>query len=131
MAGHHHRKERALKFSFVLVSETPWDLERRSLRLQLLMSKKTWDKMSADERKIIQDAANEAKEYQRKVAREQDAKAVEALRKAGVEVGEVAPQELARMREKAKPVIDKYSKEVGDALVKEVQAEIAKVRGGK
>jgi TRAP-type transport system periplasmic protein len=99
--------------------------------LQLLMSKKTWDKMSDDERKIIQDAANESKVYERKVAREQDAKAVEALRKAGVQVGEVPPQELARMREKAKPVIDKYSKEVGDALVKEVNAGIAQVRAGK
>jgi TRAP-type transport system periplasmic protein len=95
------------------------------------MSKKTWDKMSDDERKIIQDAANESKVYERKVAREQDAKAVEALRKAGVQVGEVPPQELARMREKAKPVIDKYSKEVGDALVKEVNAGIAQVRAGK
>jgi TRAP-type transport system periplasmic protein len=35
------------------------------------------------------------------------------------------------MREKAKPVIDKYSKEVGDALVKEVNAGIAQVRAGK
>jgi len=58
-------------------------------------------------------------------------RSVEALRKAGVQVGEAPPQELARMREKAKPVIDKYSKEVGDALVKEVNAGIAQVRAGK
>jgi TRAP-type C4-dicarboxylate transport system substrate-binding protein len=99
--------------------------------LQLLMSKKTWDKMSADERNIIQDAANESKMYQRKFAREQDANAAEALTKAGVQVSEVPPQELARMREKAKPVIDKYSKEVSDALVKEVNAGIAQVCAGK
>ena len=39
------------------------------------------------------------------------------------------PQEIARMREKIKPVLDKYSKEVGEALVAEVNAEIAKKRG--
>jgi tripartite ATP-independent transporter DctP family solute receptor len=99
--------------------------------LQLLMSKKTWDKMSPEERKVIQDAANEAKVYERKVAREQDAQAAEALRKAGVQVNEITPQELARMRDKAKPVIDKYSKEVGEAMMKEVNAGIAKVRTGK
>jgi tripartite ATP-independent transporter DctP family solute receptor len=96
--------------------------------LQFLMSKKTWDKLSPDERKIIQDAANEAKLYERQVAREQDAKAVQQLRAAGVEVTEVSPAERERMRNKAKPVIEKYSKEVGEALIKDVNASISKVR---
>ena len=36
---------------------------------------------------------------------------------------------MTRIREKAKPVIDKYAKEVGEDLYKEVSAEIAKKRG--
>jgi hypothetical protein len=36
---------------------------------------------------------------------------------------------MARIREKVKPVIDKYAKEVGEPLVAEVNAEIAKKRG--
>jgi tripartite ATP-independent transporter DctP family solute receptor len=97
--------------------------------LQLLMSKKTWDKLSPDEQKIIQDAANESKVYERKIAREQDAKAVEQLRAAGVQFNDVAPQELARIKDKAKPVIEKYSGQITPAIMKQTNETIAKVRG--
>ena len=98
--------------------------------LAVVISGKTWDKLSADERRIILDAANEAKLYERQVAREQDTQALETLRKT-IQINEVAPEETARMREKAKPVIDKYTKEVGEPLVEQVNAEIAKVRGSQ
>jgi TRAP-type transport system periplasmic protein len=94
----------------------------------LLISKKTWDKLSPEERKIIQDAANEAKLYQRQVSREANDKALEALKKAGMQINDIAPAERERMKEKAKPVIDKYSKDIGEPLVKEVYAEIDKAR---
>ena len=97
--------------------------------LQLLMSKKTWDKLSPDEQKIIQDAANESKVYERKIAREQDAKAVEQLRAAGVQFNDVAPQELARIKDKAKPVIEKYSTQITPAIMKQTNETIAKSRG--
>ena len=95
----------------------------------VIMSKRTWDKLSADEKKIVQEAADEAEVYQRKVSREQAAKALEDLTKAGMKVNEIAPQEMARIREKVKPIIDKYAKEVGEPLVAEVNGEIAKKRG--
>ena len=38
------------------------------------------------------------------------------------------PAEVAKLREKVKPVIDKYSASVGESTVKELMAEIAKVR---
>ncbi len=44
---------------------------------------------------------------------------------------EVSEAERERMREKVKPVTEKYEKEVGESLVKELYAEIAKVRGQK
>lgn len=96
----------------------------------LLMSKKTWDQLSDDEKKIVQEAANEARDFQRKVSREKSVQAMEFLKKE-MQVNEVSAAEMARMREKAQPVIDKFTKEVGEGLVKEINAEIAKVRGGK
>jgi tripartite ATP-independent transporter DctP family solute receptor len=95
----------------------------------VLLSKRTWDKLSAEERTIIQDALNEAKSYQRQVSREKNTQMLDDLKKAGMQVNEVAPQEIARIREKIKPVVDKYTKEVGQALVDEVNAEVAKKRG--
>jgi tripartite ATP-independent transporter DctP family solute receptor len=47
----------------------------------LMVSKKFWDSLSAGEKKIIQDAAYEARDYQRKVAREMSQKSREFLTK--------------------------------------------------
>ncbi len=97
----------------------------------LIFSKKLWDKLSADEKKIIADAATEATAYERQVSRQQASEAIEELKKSGMQVTEIAPAELQRMRDKVKPVIDKYSAQVGPDTVKALYAEIAKVRGGK
>lgn len=92
------------------------------------ISKITWDKLSADEKKIIQDAATEATAFQREASQKAEAAALEEL-KEEMEVNELSPEELAKMREKAKPVIEKYTADVGADLVAEVEAELAKVRG--
>jgi TRAP-type transport system periplasmic protein len=95
----------------------------------VIMSKKTWDKFSDEEKKIIQSSLDEAETYQRQVSRQKSTQVLEDLKKAGMQVNEVSPQEISRIREKIKPVVDKYTKEVGDALANEVNAEIAKKRG--
>lgn len=92
------------------------------------MSKKTYDKLSDEEKKIIVDAAQEARLYQRKTSREMEAVALETLKKNGMEVIVLPPAEIAKLREKAKPVLAKFSQTVGPEFVAEVQAEIAKVR---
>ena len=45
-----------------------------------------------------------------------------------MQVTEFSPAELQRLRDKVKPVIDKHTAAVGEDVVKQVQAEIAKVR---
>lgn len=93
-----------------------------------LVSKKFWDKLSDADRKILVDAAVEARSYQRQVAREQARSAQAALAAKGMQVNEVAPAEVARMRDKVKPVWDEFSKEVGAGLFTEVTAELEKLR---
>ncbi len=99
--------------------------------LLVLAGKKFWDQLSEDERKILLDAANEAKPYQRQTSRAMDLKAVEALKGKGMTVTEVSPQERIRMRDRLKPVIEKHNKSISESLVKEANAEIAKVRTAK
>ncbi len=94
----------------------------------MLVSKKFWDQLSADERKILQDASNEASVYQRRVSRALSDQSKQNLIKAGMQINDLAPQEIARMRDKIKPVIDKYSAQVGEPLVKEFYAELEKAR---
>jgi tripartite ATP-independent transporter DctP family solute receptor len=97
--------------------------------LILLFSKKIWDRLSADERKILVDAAAEVQPEARKVSREANAKALESLKTKGMIVTEVSAEAIAQLREKLKPVVDKHSKEFGEALVSELHAEIEKARG--
>lgn len=94
----------------------------------LLVSKKFWDSLSADEKKIVQDSANEARDYQRRAARDMNQKSREFLASHGLQINDIAPQEIARMRDKVKPVADKYAAQVGEPLVREFYAEIDKAR---
>jgi tripartite ATP-independent transporter DctP family solute receptor len=97
----------------------------------VIMSRKVWDQLNAAERKVIQDAAAEATTYQRQVSRQKTAEALEGLKKAGMQVNELPPAEVARIREKIKPVVDKFSAQAGEGLAKQLNAELAKMRGGK
>jgi tripartite ATP-independent transporter DctP family solute receptor len=97
--------------------------------LLVLASKRFWDQLSADERKILNEAVDETKPYEREVSRNLDAKAVEELKSKGMVITDVAPEERIRMREKLKPVIEKHLKSVSEDLVQELSAELRKVRG--
>ncbi len=94
----------------------------------VFISKKTWDTLSADEKKVLQDAATEAAPFQRKASREMMGTALENLKKNGMQVSELSPVELAKFREKMKPVIEKHSATVGADVVNAMQAELAKLR---
>ncbi|MDO4904961.1 MAG: TRAP transporter substrate-binding protein [Lautropia sp.] len=95
----------------------------------MIISKKVWDTFSADEKKAFQEAAAEAIAYQRKLAREQESVALGALKAAGMQVNELPPEEMDRLREKMKPVVESHVNRIGADIVAELQAELAKVRG--
>ena len=94
----------------------------------VIVSKKLWDTLSNDEKKILTDAAVEAAKHQRQVSREQANVALENLKKNGMQVSEFSAAEMAKFREKMKPVIDKHAAIVGPETVAALQAELAKQR---
>lgn len=98
--------------------------------MPVLMSKKTWDGMSDAEHKIILDAASEAKQEERKIAQAREAESIDNLRKT-MQVNEVSPAELTRLRQKVQPVIDKFAQEVGAPLMNQINAELTRMRGNK
>jgi tripartite ATP-independent transporter DctP family solute receptor len=93
----------------------------------VIISKKFWDRLTADEKKIIQDAATEAAKYQRIVSRKEMSVALDGLKKAGVEVTEFSPVEIAKFTEKMKPVYEKHGAALGSTY-KELTDELAKLR---
>jgi TRAP-type transport system periplasmic protein len=94
----------------------------------VIFSKKVWDSMSPAERKIVADSVTEATQVQREQSRAALAANLELLKKNGMTVTSFAPAEVEKLREKMKPVIAKYSANVGEALVGEVNAELARMR---
>jgi len=94
----------------------------------MFISKKTWDRLNKDEQDVLLAAAKEAQVYQRKVSRDAQDVALGNLKKT-MEYSELPAAEAAKIRVKLKPVIDKYSNNVGADFAKQVFAEIDKVRG--
>jgi TRAP-type transport system periplasmic protein len=97
----------------------------------LIMSKKFWDKLAPADQKAVQEAANEARDFERTRSRALNVGLIADIKAKGIVVNEIAPAEAARMRERVKPVVDKHVKLIGEDLYKEVTAQLARIRSGK
>ena len=93
-----------------------------------MVGKKLWDKLDDGERKILQESCVEARDYQRKLNREEEAKIVVELEARGMQINELDPDQMAKMKQMLEPVVAKYTKQVGEDLVNQARAEIEKVR---
>ena len=94
----------------------------------VIASKRSWDKLSEQERAILQEAATETTPHQRAVAREAATKVLDTLKAAGMTVTRLPPEEAAKLRERAKPVVAKYTKELGEEFVGELNAAVETAR---
>ncbi|MXN45282.1 DctP family TRAP transporter solute-binding subunit [Shinella kummerowiae] len=95
----------------------------------VLISKKVWDGLNDEEKAVFQSAATEARDYQRKVSREVDAKAIEDIKATGMEVNELSPEETQKLRDAVKPLIDKFAAEIGPETVTALFKELETIRG--
>ena len=94
----------------------------------VLISKKFWDGLNAEQQKWIAQAAVDAAKYQRAQARGAVSSALDTLKKNGMQVSTFSPAELSKLRDKLRPVTAKYGVTVGQDLVKELQADLEKAR---
>lgn len=92
-----------------------------------LFSKRVWDTLSAEERRMVSEAAVEAGRFQRQVNREAAASQLAELRKAGMQVTEFNAAEQAKLRARMEPVIEKHGAPIA-ATVAELQAALAQLR---
>ncbi|SDH02794.1 DctP family TRAP transporter solute-binding subunit [Propionivibrio dicarboxylicus] len=100
--------------------------------LIVLFSKKIWDELNSDEQKLVREAAAETVSYQRKFLRDMNSNALVSLKEKGTIINDVSAQEKERMRNKLRPVSERLAKEqVNEAIVKDVMAELEKIRQTK
>ena len=95
----------------------------------LLVSKKWWDQLSKAEQKVLMDAAKTSRDFERKDTREEASKAMADLQSKGMQVNELSPAEVSRMRNKLTRVYASIGTEVGMELWTATQNELLKIRG--
>jgi tripartite ATP-independent transporter DctP family solute receptor len=94
----------------------------------VLYSKQLWDKLSADEQKALMECAIVGRDEERKVGRELASKSLENIKKAGMQVNELAPAEQARLREAVKPVYERHAATIGQETIAKAQEALAQIR---
>lgn len=95
--------------------------------MPFLMSGATWGQLTAQEQAVIAEAAEEAKLFGRNLVQQQEATAIEQLGQK-MKVNELAPEEVARLREAVKPVVDKFAADVGAQVMAAAAAELEAIR---
>lgn len=86
----------------------------------VLIGKTFWDTLNDDEKKLISEVAMEVRLEQRQISREADSKAIAELEASGMTVNALPDEEVARIQEKIRPVVDKYAAKINPELVKKV-----------
>lgn len=87
-----------------------------------LISKVFWDTLNDQEKALMKKAALEARDYERKLAQEEDDVATKYLLSKGMVISELKPGEKEKMREAVKAIYDKQKPVLGVALVDKVLA---------
>jgi TRAP-type C4-dicarboxylate transport system substrate-binding protein len=94
----------------------------------VLVSKKFWDQLTPAEQKMMHDAADETRAYQRQVSRAAAQSAVNELKAKGMQYNELTPAEHERMRQIASTVTQKFAAAYDPAVVKLYNDELARIR---
>jgi tripartite ATP-independent transporter DctP family solute receptor len=94
----------------------------------VLVGKRFWDKLSLAEQKMMVEAANETRAYQRQASRAAAQKAVGELQAKGMQFNELSAAEQQRMAQVARPVTDRLAATYDAAIVKLYHDELARVR---
>ena len=99
--------------------------------LVLCINKKLFDGLAPADQKAIRDAAREAVAYERQLSAEEEKRLPEELKKKGMQVNALTPQQLAAFRERVKPVYGMVEEYVGADILKLMHAEVDKAAKGK
>ncbi|WP_376090747.1 TRAP transporter substrate-binding protein [Roseomonas sp. CCTCC AB2023176] len=95
----------------------------------VLYSKRLWDQLSAEDQATLRTCAIEGRDEQRRVSRASEAQSLANIRRAGMQVNEIAPAELERMRQQAQTVYQRHAQTIGQDVIEMVQAELRRIRG--
>lgn len=87
----------------------------------IIMNKAAYDRLSADDRKLLEESVGQVEGEQRQLQRKEDSRVKQDCRKMGIEIFELSPNQRQAFIEACKPVYDEYVKLRGSALLDEVR----------
>jgi tripartite ATP-independent transporter DctP family solute receptor len=90
----------------------------------VMISKKFNATLTPEQQKIISEAVDEMKVYQRDLIRENEKMAIEKMKEAGVKVTVLSPEERQRWAEATSSVYDEFEDIIGKDLIKQVKETV-------
>ncbi|MGE5255516.1 MAG: TRAP transporter substrate-binding protein [Hyphomicrobiales bacterium] len=94
----------------------------------VLINKKLFDSFPAEDQKIIAEAAKESAVYQRSINRKMNSDFVAELKKAGITVIELTPEQKKAFQDAVAPVYATWEPKIGKALMDEFKATVEKAK---
>ena len=94
----------------------------------LMIGQKSWDKLSPADQALVQKVANDTKDYERKVNRENNAKYLDLMKKKGIAINVVSAQDIEKFKASSKDIYEKFAGDIGKERLQRVLAEVAKVK---
>ncbi|HHY92526.1 MAG TPA: TRAP transporter substrate-binding protein, partial [Firmicutes bacterium] len=91
-----------------------------------MMSKKFYDGLSPEDQALMKKAAVEAGAYERQVNRQMMKEMADNLRKAGMTVTELTPEQVELFKKATEGVAAQFEDQIGKDLIEAVKGEIAK-----
>ena len=95
------------------------------------VSKKFWDSLSADEKKMMNAAAQRSTAFQRKATAAEAGTALQGMKDKGMQVTQFSATDLQAIRDRVPPAIAPHLEKIGPEFMTLVRSEIAKVRAAK
>ena len=93
------------------------------------VNKQVWNSFTPEDQKIVREAAVEAGKYGIEVARKgitpEDPSELENIKKLGVTMAELSPEELKAFQDATKPVYEKWKARIGAELVEAAEKAVA------
>jgi tripartite ATP-independent transporter DctP family solute receptor len=99
--------------------------------LVLCINKRLFDGLSPADQKAIRDAAKEAVAYERQLSAEEERRLPEELKKRGMQVNALTPQQIAVFRDRVKPVYSMVEEYVGADNLKLMLSEVDRAAKAK
>lgn len=96
--------------------------------LFLAISEQVWERLDAETREIVEDAAQEAMRYQIDISREQTAEGVGRLQEEGMEVVEPTSEEIDAFRAATRTSYESWRERIGPDLVELFESTVRDAR---